>query len=345
MPHTYHLEIKTFSISPGIKRNKLSAKEIGELIFGLSEENFNSTNFISSFKKFVKEGYDELKDSDEFIVNDSNTKKLKIVELLDNKEFDSFIGIYIGGTFGEKGKFNKKREGKYQSEILGPDDFTDIPFLFYIHFPVDSSVGVIMLYKTSARSMSQEIKALLKELFFNKGYSLRYQNFISENQKEHFKSFSTVDKIVISQNVRGGSMSDKYSFFEKGKEYHVKIEISGIEESASNYFTRIFRKRDKNKLDKTASLFPNFKDLGIENEKASIKTIIKESGGNQAKPDFKDYDTYFDKLLPKINLSDRSSVEYGKKVDSFEYTELLKELNSILEKEVWPSLNIEDESE
>lgn len=345
MAHTYHLEIKTFSISPATKRNKLSAVEIGSAIFGLKDVNFNESNFISSFKTFVKDGFDNLKDTDGFVTNDSFTKKLKIVKLVDNVAFNSFVGVYIGGTIGEKGKFNKKRNGSYQSEILGPDDFTDIPFLFYIHFPIDSSVGVIMLYKTSARSMNQEIKALLKEMFFNKGYSLRYQNFLSENQKEHFKSFSTVDKIVISQNVRGGAMEDKYSFFEKGKEYHVKIEISGIDESAGSYFKRIFRNRKKNKTDDVASLFPNFSDIGIENSKASIKTIVKESGGNHAKPDFKDYDTYFDKLLPKINLSEQSSVEYVNGVDSFEYKALLDELNTILEQEIWPTLNKEDESE
>ena len=345
MAHTYHLEIKTFSISPATKRNKLSAEEIGHTIFGLNNESFNVSNFISSFKTFVQDGFDNLKDSDGFITNNSLTKKLKIVNLVDNVAFNSFVGIYIGGTIGEKGNFNKKRDGLYQSEILGPEDFTDIPFLFYIHFPVDSSVGVIMLYKTSARSMSQEIKELLKEMFFNKGYSLRYQSFLSENQKENFKSFSTVDKIVISQNVRGDAMEDKYSFFVKGKEYRVKIEISGIDESAGSYFNRIFTKRKKNKKEDVASLFPNFSALGIENSKASIKTIIKESGGNQAKPDFKDYDTYFDKLLPKINLGEQSSVEYGNGVDSFEYTALLDELNTILEQEVWPTLNKEDESE
>jgi hypothetical protein len=344
MPHTYHLEIKTFSISPALKQNKMSAAEIGKNIFGLNETTFNQTSFIEHFKSFVFDGFDSLKKPDGFIVNDSITKKFKVVQLIDNLEYNSFIGIYIGGTIGEKGKFNKKSNGIYKSQIMGPDDFTDIPFLFYIHFSVDSSVGVIMLYRTSSRSMNQEIKAMIKEIFFNKGYSLRYHNFISDNQKESFKNFSIVDKIVISQNVRGIDMTDEYSFFAKEKEYRIKIEISGIDESANNFFKRIFKQKKKSKKTSIKSMFPEFKDLGIDREKASIKTIVNEKGGQLAKPDFKDYETYFDKLLPKINLNDSSSIEYGNS-NSFTYSALLTELNGILVEEVWPTLNKEDESE
>ncbi|WP_417266098.1 hypothetical protein [Brumimicrobium sp.] len=224
------------------------------------------------------------------------------------------------------------------------EDFTDIPFLFYIHFPIDSSVGVIMMYKTSARSMNREVKSFIKSLFSFKGFTVRYRPFISKNQKKEFESFSTVEKIVISQNVRGGDMDDPYEFFDTEKKYKVKIEVSEINEPTNKFLKSIKKKISKANKDNTQELFPEFKDAGIDKDNADIKTYIKEKGGSSAKADFEDYDSYLEKLLPKITLKEKSTVEYGNSTGVFIYDELLSELNSILKDEVIPTLNETDES-
>src|SRR5690554_6915549 len=138
MSHTYQLEIKTFTISEGLKRSTLSAKEIAKNIFNLNEDDFNNTSFIEAFKSFIESGFEENKEEDGFIVNEALTKKYRVEELHENIAYSSFFGIYIGGVFGERGRFNKKTGATYLSQKMGVDDFTDIPFMFYIHFPVDS---------------------------------------------------------------------------------------------------------------------------------------------------------------------------------------------------------------
>jgi hypothetical protein len=341
MSKKYSLEIKTFTVKQLTKRTPLSAREIGEMIFNINPTVLNNTSLVKSFKNFISDGYTNLKDTDNYIINESQNKKFRLELVAENLEYNSFIGVVTGGIVGERGRFNKKRSGVYTTENMDIDDFTDIPFLFYVHLSIDSPVGVIMIYRTSTRSLNKEIKALFSQCFRESGYSITYRPFLSESQIKRLKDFSTVEKIVISQNVRGASMNDQYSFFDQERQYTVKIEISQINEPSSSFFPKIMNRKNRFEKESVKSIFPNFRDLGINNEEASIKTFVKEEGGSYANPKLEEYDTYFEKMIPKLFLNENSSVEYGINNTEFTYINLLTELNTILVNEVLPTLNQE----
>ncbi|WP_417266097.1 hypothetical protein [Brumimicrobium sp.] len=93
MPHSFQLEIKTFTISEGLRRGTLSAREISQQIFGINEDKINNSSFIESFSHFIQSGFNSNKAEDGFITNEDLTKKYKIVEVKNNLDYSSFFCV------------------------------------------------------------------------------------------------------------------------------------------------------------------------------------------------------------------------------------------------------------
>ena len=236
------LDIKTFSIHPPKKRDVLNLQNVGVQIFGANQEKLDNKHLIGYLKQFLLKSISELGGDDGFLMNENKTKKFKFHFLESDFENSCVFGIVAGGNIGEDGNFNKKTGKVYSTTPLGVEDFTDNPFFFMIYFPVNWDRGVIMCQKYSDKTLNQEIRDVFRHSFYDKGYKLRYNSFISEKQKKMFKK-AMVEKVTIVQNKAGKKLNDKFLFLGDDKQYKIKIEISEINTPIQKFTDRINKKR------------------------------------------------------------------------------------------------------
>ena len=328
------LEIKTFSISNKNKKEALTFENIGTTLFGADSDELDNEHLVGYLKYFLAQSIDSLKGEDGFLINPTKTKKFKFHVVESDFVNSCVYGVVAGGNIGDEGNFNKKNGKLYSTTPLGLEDFTDTPFMFLIYFPINSDTGVIMCQKYSDRTLNNEIRQVFRQGFYERGYTMRYNPFLSEKQKKLFKK-AMVEKVTITQNKAGKKLNDKFSFLGDDKQYKIKIEISEIDTPIQKFADRIRVKGEKD-IEEYIDYFPELNEFGIEKDKASVETFIKNDGGT-AKPKMKDLGNYLDKILPKITIDTIHKIrnESGKYI----YDDMLKQMVSILNKEVIPTLN------
>ncbi|WP_341900787.1 hypothetical protein [Fluviicola taffensis] len=341
MSRQLFLEIKTFSIRYRGKRDLLLLNEVGRRLFGLTEKKITNKLLLNGFKTFVENSFNTAKSSPEedFVSNLYKTKKYRFDLLEVDVKNSCVYGIFVGGNTGEEGNFNKRAGKKYVKTPLGPEDFTDSPFFFMIHFPVNSDTGVVMIQKYNDKSLNSEFQALIRQFFHLEGFNLTYKIFMSDKQKAILKKGSFVDKITIVQNKANKKLNEKLLFLADDKQYKIKIEISEIDVPIVDFAKSIVRKKEHD-IEEYLSEFPDLVEFGIDADKSTIKAHV--TGENaQGNPRFKDMGSYLEKMIPKIELNavNKIKIENGK----YNYQALYEDFIQVLDNDIIKTLEGEEE--
>ena len=287
----------------------------------------------------MKNSFDNLNESgEEFMSDDSKTKKFRFHSIMADAHNSCVYGIFEGGNSNEEGNFNKKISAKkYSRTRVGLDDFTDSPFFFLIHFPIDSDTGILMIQKYSDKSMNQEFKNLFREFFRQRKHNVRYQVFLSEKMKETFKKGSLVEKITIMQTRAGKGLQEKFHFLQEGKAYKIKLEISEINSPAVDFIKKIVSPEQD--VDSAVDQFPDLAEFGIEKGKSSVTTHMNDDG-NRAHVQMKDLGGYLDKIVPKEVIPSENKI-IALEGGNYQYADMQKYIVNLLNNTVLRSLRIE----
>ena len=338
------LEIKSFTIKEFRKRQNLPFKKIGEDVLIPNGSVTNST-IIPGLKDYIQQSFEHIKSknafSDDFLSLPAGAKQKKLkLELLEVDPVNSCVhGIYTGGITGDEGNFNKKNKGSagYKKTPLELEDFVDTPFFFTLYFPINSDTGILITQKYgNHRSMTQEFRALLSEMFHIKNYTLRYNPFVTQSMKDKFSKNPIVERVTFTQTKAGKNLNEQFLFLGEDKQYKIKVEISEIDTPLAKFIDNV-KKRTKKELNisEYAEYFPELSDFGFEQDKTKLSTKISGTDGGSNVP-LSEVSNYLDKLLPKITVPEKLKVTQSG--DTFTYDLLKAKLISILNTEVIPTL-------
>ena len=230
--YTLKLSIYTVALKDGQKNDatfRLLHKAIADSNEMSKAEMFRTVKdkFLDSF-------------SEQFVLNYDRTKGIAIKQINTIPTMNTIDGMMMGGFTGiEQEVYNTSSSEEIQDTIT-EDKVTALPYYFKIWMPYDSSVGIVMIQSYTETGVVSLVMEKIKNFIRSYNFSVLPNKFVNEEYKEHFKRFSTVDKLVLtkthlSSDARG-ALNRMFARFEGLK---VEIKLSGFNVSIDEFWQQI----------------------------------------------------------------------------------------------------------
>ncbi|MBD9179632.1 MAG: hypothetical protein EGP82_10750 [Odoribacter splanchnicus] len=316
MAHTPKLEV--FTITLKTSRNDLSLFSFKAFLNDLlikrevitEEEDDENILFLEFFRFFVSQF-----SSGEYIKNEKDKKAMTAFradvdhddcDITPHAEHCIIEGKLYGGKYGLL-RTRSKVNDKTQQDRVREDDVIADQFYFFLHMPMDSHKGILMVQSYTSESITALLKTTIKGLFSNvPNYLLpEIQAFCPKLFQDQFKNGGFIKKYAFSGEV----LTEDLDFPVEHTNDVLKVSITIESERGIEYreHPTLIRKIISNKIGE--------KFLGSFSKK---KAFIKNNSTNRVSPfDINDEDF---KIKPVIMLED-----HGITVDEFgfpDYTEL-----------------------
>lgn len=190
----------------------------------------DSIVFLDSFKKFITEI-----DKQAFYKDDKRKKAFTAYDTTKTEHTDASIVPHgekciIEGTI-EGGKWGKKRKkstigDKNSKEDFNEDDIIIDKFYFFIHTPLDSDIGILMMQSYASDSVTDIFSKFLSDFYSHSQREFKpskIERFYPKNIIDEFEQDSEVKKFTFSTNILVANIGSG-DIGEKGHSFSVKIE-------------------------------------------------------------------------------------------------------------------------
>lgn len=256
----------------------------------VSEE--DSSVFLNMCKAFITKlddrKYHRNEKSGKAFTGQKNALDGKLAIDFHTKQF-VLEGTIDGGRFGdemEKSKINDKTV----REKLEEDDVLTRKFYFFLHTPLDSNVGTLMIQSYSNDSITNDFLKFVKKFFYHE--SKKYKEAASERYVpssiiEEFKEQSIVKSFSFKQKMLLGHL-DNSTVGENKKEFFVTINVVSKDGIRKKDYDKWMKSMGEGKfaVGKTTTPFTDFSDkkATIKNEKIGKSTSFDITNKFDIKP-------------------------------------------------------------
>nr|DAN63787.1 MAG TPA: hypothetical protein [Caudoviricetes sp.] len=212
MAHTPKLEV--FTINLKVSRNDLSLYSFKAFLNALlikkgeytEEEEEENILFLDFFRLFVSQFA-----SGEYIKNEKDKKAMTIFradvehddcDIAPHAERNVIEGKLYGGKYGLL-RTRSKVNDKARQDRVQQDDVIADQFYFFLHLPMNSHQGVLMVQSYTSESLTSLLKNKIRDLFSNiPGYLIPdIKPFYPKLFQDQFKSDGYIKKYAFSGEV------------------------------------------------------------------------------------------------------------------------------------------------
>lgn len=309
--YTLKLSIYTIALIDGEKK-EVSFRELHKAI--------TSSNYMSKPEMFsaVKDKFLN-SFSDKFVLNYDKTKGIAIKQINAIPTMNIIDGMMIGGLTGIEQDVYKTSSSENKQDTITEDEVTALPYYFKIWMPYDSSVGVVMVQSYTETGVVSLVMEEIKHFIRSYDFFILPNRFVDKEYKEHFKKFSTVDKLILTKthlsSEARGALNKMFADFAGLK---VEVKISGFNVNVDEFWQQIdtqkpldidlpeFEMNERENYDVIAT----YKDISGKQSQARLSrnldimpTIILDSTLKEQGKEYPNYEkiqTHTNTILTKI---------------------------------------------
>ena len=230
--YTLKLSIYTIALKDS-EKNDVSFKNLHRAI--TESNDMSKAELFSSVKDKFLNSF-----SDQFVLNYNRTKGIAIKQINTIPAMNIIDGMMIGGLTGIEQEVYKTSSSEERQDTITEDEVTALPYYFKIWMPYDSSVGVVMIQSYTETGVVSLVMEKIKHFIRSYNFSILPNKFVDEEYKEHFKKFSTVDKLILTKthlsSEARGALNQMFAHFEGLK---IEIKLSGFNVSIDEFWQQI----------------------------------------------------------------------------------------------------------
>ena len=154
--------------------------------------------------------------------------------ILSNHSEQNCIEGFVNGGPYDKIKTIARTTDVSQREQLGRDKMVTERFYMYLHLPLGSKIGLLLIEKKGSLKISSAVQFLLIELLKTHRSAVKFERFVPSSLIEEYKNGSVVDTLTFTDYMTT-SVVDEEGEDPIEKQYGISIKITPPNEDKTDF--------------------------------------------------------------------------------------------------------------